>query len=55
MNLTGQVNDIFPGRVHAPPSWILIYSYDHHDNDTGLFNSKKHLQYKANWLVVIEY
>jgi len=36
LNLTGHVIDIFQGRVHAPPSWILIYSYDYHGhNDTN--------------------
>jgi len=44
LTVTDHVNDIFPCRVYASPSWIFIYSYNHQGhNDTGLSNSIKSL------------
>jgi len=44
VHITSHANDKLPGRVHASPSWIFIYSYENQDhNDTGPSNSLKSL------------
>jgi len=49
-------NDKFPGRVNTSPSWIFIYSYDHHGhNDAELSNIIKNMQFEASWQIMIEY